>query len=38
MNNTSASRFLDVVIGAGLAGLVVLNAVWVWPIATFRLF
>lgn len=38
MLTTPAYRLIDLMIGSGLFALLVLNLVWVWPIATFRLF
>lgn len=33
-----ASRLLDYAMASGLFALVLLNVLWVWPIATLRLF
>jgi len=38
MRRPLSSRLLDYAITTGLFALVLLNVVWVWPIATFRLF
>ena len=37
MTVSLGSRMLDVAIATGLFGIVVLNLLWVWPIATLRL-
>jgi hypothetical protein len=33
-----SSRMIDYAFATGLFALVLLNVIWVWPIATFRLF
>ena len=37
MTVSCGSRMLDIAIATGLFAIVVLNLLWVWPIATFRL-